>query len=281
MKKIGLLAIGFLLIFGSTGHADKIGVMVNGTYYFDIGDVLSTASLPTGVTAVSPNGLDVAGTLSAGSVSIGTTNPVTLTPDGASGFGVAGPIAASQFNTPKVNNTADAILFRSSHGTDTTGAGFKGPTSASGMANSYHLILPEAEPAAGQVQVAGAPSSHDSTQVWAYPGASRTPVVGDPDSWTIAAADWYGGTLIANAAGEFSITPAVAGVNFVLKVEGANVVIANPDATGTADTITLNGTALTQGQAIKSDGTAGALVVCQYRSADALSCDSDSHWAGE
>ncbi len=113
------------------------------------------------------------------------------------------------------------------------------------------------------------------------PSPSRDPVVGDPDSWTIAASDWYGGTLIANAAGEFSITPAVTGVNFVLKVEGAHVVIANPDATGTADTITLNGTALTQGQAIKSDGTAGALVVCQYRSPNALSCDSDSHWAGE
>jgi len=93
---------------------------------------------------------------------------------GASGFSVDadGDVTAKSFTVTKVNNTPGQNLLYSSHGTDTTGAGWQGPSSSSGMANSYYLALPEAEPSANQVLTAGAPSNHISSLAWGGPYAT-------------------------------------------------------------------------------------------------------------
>jgi hypothetical protein len=77
----------------------------------------------------------------------------------------------------------------------------------------------------------------------------------------------YGGTFLVNAAGSILLPNATAGVNFTILLEDAVATIIEPLATGTDDTIVLNGTALTQGASIQSS-TKGAMCVFQYRAAD-------------
>lgn len=77
----------------------------------------------------------------------------------------------------------------------------------------------------------------------------------------------YGGTWIANAAGTAALPAATAGMNFTVILEGANEVILNPNGTGTADTIYMNGTAAASDENITSS-TSGAICVFQYRAAD-------------
>ena len=95
----------------------------------------------------------------------------------------------------------------------------------------------------------------------------RDPVIGDPDSWSPATEDYYGGTFIANAAGTFALPAVSVGMNFSLVLEGANAVVVDPDGTGTADTIYMNGLAAAQDENITSS-TSGAICTFQYRSAD-------------
>ena len=102
----------------------------------------------------------------------------------------------------------------------------------------------------------------------AISGGVRTPVVGDPDSWSPTTEDYYGGTLIANAAGSFALPAVGVGMNFSIVLEGANAVVINPDTAGTADTIYMNGLAAAQDENITSS-TSGAICTFQYRSADA------------
>ena len=83
---------------------------------------------------------------------------------------------ATSWAGTKVNGVASQSLYYSSHTTDVTGAGWQGPTSASGMAFSYYLIMPEAEPTAGQMMVFGTPTGHLATGSWATP-ATMTGVV--------------------------------------------------------------------------------------------------------
>jgi len=137
------------------------------------------------------------------------------------------------------------------------------------------------DPLDGQIMIFGTPAAGISAITWKYQGASLDPVIGDPDSVTPATKDYYGGTLIFNAAGTFALPAAVSGMNFTVKLEGANAVILNPDATGTEDTIYLNGAAKTQGEAIDSS-TSGSMCVFQYRSADAWSAScTPTVWTGE
>jgi len=80
-----------------------------------------------------------------------------------------GTATAPSFTASKTNNVPTQSLYYSDYLTSTTGAGWQGPTSAAGMAFSYYLILPEAEPAAGQMMVFGTPVGHLATGSWANP----------------------------------------------------------------------------------------------------------------
>jgi hypothetical protein len=104
-----------------------------------------------------------------------------------------------------------------------------------------------------------------------------TPTVADPDTWTMSGKNMYGGTWIANAAGTGGLPAVTAGMHFTVIVEGANTVIIDPNA---ADTIYLDGAAETQDENITTDGTSGAVIACQYRSANAWSCTGDGLWDG-
>jgi hypothetical protein len=100
-------------------------------------------------------------------------------------------------------------------------------------------------------------------------GGSLTPVIGDADDFdnNFTGANLYGGTYIVNAAGSIILANSAVGVNFTVLLEDAVATIIEPLATGTDDTIVLNGTALTQGASIQSS-TKGAMCVFQYRAAD-------------
>lgn len=101
------------------------------------------------------------------------------------------------------------------------------------------------------------------------------PTVDDPDNWTM---DGYG-VWVATADGTADLPAVVAGMHFMVVVEGASTVQLNSDDSGTADTIYLDGAAETQDEDIVSSGTAGDTITCFYRSADAWSCTSDG-WDG-
>lgn len=100
-------------------------------------------------------------------------------------------------------------------------------------------------------------------------GGSLTPVIGDADVFddNFTGANLYGGTFIVSVAGSALLPNAGVGMNFTVVLEDAVATIIEPLATGTDDTIVLNGTALTQGASIQSS-TKGAMCVIQYRAAD-------------
>ena len=100
-------------------------------------------------------------------------------------------------------------------------------------------------------------------------GGSLTPVIDDPDNFAsnFAGANLYGGTFIANAAGTAALPAVAAGMNFTIVLEGANAVVLNPDGTGTADTIYMNGLAAASDENITSS-TSGAICYFQYRAAN-------------
>ena len=101
---------------------------------------------------------------------------------------------------------------------------------------------------------------------------SLTPVIDDPDNFAanFTGANLYGGTFICNAAGTAALPAVAAGMNFTIIVETTGQVIINPDSTGTADTIVMNGLAAAQDENIQTPSTAviGSMCVFQYRAAD-------------
>jgi len=100
-------------------------------------------------------------------------------------------------------------------------------------------------------------------------GGAQTPVIDDPDNFStnFTGRNLYGGTFIANAAGTAALPDPAAGMNFTYVMEGANANIIDPLATGTADTIVMNGLAAASDENITSS-TSGAMCVFQYRAAN-------------
>jgi hypothetical protein len=100
---------------------------------------------------------------------------------------------------------------------------------------------------------------------------SLTPVVADPDGDGFTGANLRGGTFIASAAGDFDHTGAAisAGENWSYESEVAGVITLSING---SDTIYYNGTALTQGHGLTSDGTVTACVACQYQAANTYNC---------
>lgn len=95
------------------------------------------------------------------------------------------------------------------------------------------------------------------------------PVIGDADDFddNFTGLNLYGGTYIVSVAGSILLANSAVGVNFTILLEDAVATIIEPLATGTDDTIVLNGTALAQGASIQSS-TKGAMCIMQYRAAD-------------
>jgi hypothetical protein len=95
------------------------------------------------------------------------------------------------------------------------------------------------------------------------------PFIGNADDFddTFTGLNLYGGTYIVSVAGSILLANSAVGVNFTILLEDAVATIIEPLATGTDDTIVLNGTALAQGASIQSS-TKGAMCIMQYRAAD-------------
>jgi hypothetical protein len=100
-------------------------------------------------------------------------------------------------------------------------------------------------------------------------GGTLAPVIGDADDFdnNFTTVNMYGGTYIVNAAGTAVLPAVAAGMNFTLVLEGANATIIDPDGSGTADTIYMNGLAAASDENITSS-TSGAMCVFQYRAAN-------------
>ena len=106
------------------------------------------------------------------------------------------------------------------------------------------------------------------------PGYAKT--VTDADGFTMTAVQGFGYVVFATGAGTIVMPPAVAGANFSVECHAAAAVVLNPDASGTEDTIRLDGTALAQGDSITSGSAVGDLAVCTYYAADTWSCITNS-----
>ena len=97
--------------------------------------------------------------------------------------------------------------------------------------------------------------------------------VTDVDGFTMSADQGYGYVVFATGAGTIVMPPAVVGANFSVEVHAdAAAVLIDPDASGTEDTIRLDGVALTQGFSITSTSSVGDVAVCTYYAADVWSC---------
>ena len=96
--------------------------------------------------------------------------------------------------------------------------------------------------------------------------------VTDANGFTMTAAQGYGYVVYATGAGTIVMPAAVAGMQFTVECHAAAAVVLNPDATGTEDTIRLDGTALAVGDSITSLSAAGDIAVCTYYAADTWSC---------
>jgi hypothetical protein len=99
---------------------------------------------------------------------------------------------------------------------------------------------------------------------------AQTPLAGDADDFddNFTGAYLYGGTYVCSATGTILLPDATAGMNFTVLVPTAIAVDFEPLATGTDDTISLNGVDETQGEAIDNSSTAGAMCVFQYYAAN-------------
>lgn len=100
---------------------------------------------------------------------------------------------------------------------------------------------------------------------------AHTPDIATPSSWTMSGAAMYGGIFIATGTSTANLPDAAVGMSFSVIVEGAYTATLSPYS---GDTIYLDGAAETQDEDIESSGTAGDMVVCTYRSANAWSCNS-------
>ena len=114
-------------------------------------------------------------------------------------------------------------------------------------------------------------NNNTSTQ-WISGIATKTPVLGDPDTFDDAGIfgltnHMYGGTFRSNAAGTALLPPVGVGMNFTYVLESADANIIDPDGTGTADTIIMNGLAAAADENITSS-TIGAICYFEYAEAD-------------
>ncbi len=94
----------------------------------------------------------------------------------------------------------------------------------------------------------------------------------DVDGFTMSALQGRGYVVYATGAGVIVMPPALPGSNFSVEVHAAAAVVLAPDASGTEDTIRLDGVALTQGLSITSTSTAGDVAVCTHFATDVWSC---------
>ena len=96
-----------------------------------------------------------------------------------------------------------------------------------------------------------------------------TPVIDDADNFddNFTGANLYGGTFIVNAAGTIILPDPAVGMNFTILLEAAAATVIDPLATGSADTIVMNGLAAASDENITSS-TVGAMCVMQYRAAN-------------
>lgn len=146
--------------------------VATGTAPFTVASTTNVANLNasslSGATFAAPGAIG-SSTPSTGAFTTGTF--ATTLSAGAAGFTVDadGDVVAKSVTIAKVNGVPGQSLMYSSHSTDITGAGWQGPSSVSGLANSYYLSLPEAEPTVNQVLIAGTPSSHVSAMTWGGP----------------------------------------------------------------------------------------------------------------
>lgn len=137
-------------------------------------------------------------------------------------------------------------------------------TGAPVRANTPTLITPNI----------GAATGDSAAITGAITGGVST--VTDADGFTMTALQGRGYVVYATGAGTIVMPPAVAGANFVVECHAAAAVVLNPDASGTEDTIRLDGTALAQGDSITSTSTLGDIAVCTYYAADTWSCLTNS-----
>ncbi len=100
--------------------------------------------------------------------------------------------------------------------------------------------------------------------------------VTDVDGFTMSAVQGRGYVVYATGAQTIVMPPAVAGANFSVECHAAAAIVLNPDASGTEDTIRLDGVDLTIGDSITSTSTLGDLAVCTYYAADKWSCLTNS-----
>ena len=122
------------------------------------------------------------------------------------------------------------------------------------------------------------PSSGSELFTFNYGGTFKGVLTGgvgtvtDPNGFTMSATQGFGYVVYATGAGTIVMPPVVAGANFSVEVHAAAAAVLDPDASGTEDTIRLDGVALTQGFSITSTSTAGDVAVCTYFAADVWSC---------
>jgi hypothetical protein len=152
-----------------------------------------------------------------------------------------------------------------------TGGGdnFRSESVPDALTANLNLRHADALPAANQIQVYPAPTDGVSAYTWTYYGSAATPVIDDPDNFAanFTGTNLYGGTFISNNAGTAVLPDPAVGMNFTIILKGANANVIEPLATGTDDTIDMNGTDLTTGHNITSS-TSGAICVFQYEAAN-------------
>jgi len=99
----------------------------------------------------------------------------------------------------------------------------------------------------------------------------------DSDGGTMTATQANGFIWYATGAGTITLPPVVAGMSFTVITIGAVAVVLQPDETGTADTITLDGTDTSAGDTVTNTSTTGDIIVCSYYKADFWYCASGSN----
>jgi len=97
------------------------------------------------------------------------------------------------------------------------------------------------------------------------------PTVTDANGFTMTATQGFGYTVYATGAGTIVMPPVAAGMQFTVENHTANDVNINPDASGTEDTIRIEGVALDQGDSIVGTDL-GDTARCTYYAADTWSC---------
>lgn len=185
----------------------------------------------------------------AGTTYIKADGTVPLTADWSMGnFSLTG----KSYTASKVSSTPSQVLLYNSYSTQTTGAGWQGPTSASGMANSYYLVMPEAVPTAGQILIASAPVSNVAEMTWS--SLHTINIVSHSASESANAADMY--ARFHNITGAYTVTlpSAVSGMNATFNATTAAAFSIDCQS---ADHFVLAGVALTNGNKLTSSGAAG------------------------